>query len=78
MSNIIPISNHNSKTLNIIGAGLAGTEAAWQASNLGIEVNLFEMRPKKSTAAHQTSNLAELVCSNSFRSNSIKNAVGLL
>ena len=78
MSNIIPKPNHNPKILNIIGAGLAGTEAAWQASNLGIEVNLFEMRPKKSTAAHQTSNLAELVCSNSFRSNSIKNAVGLL
>ena len=78
MSKIILKSIHNPKVLNIIGAGLAGTEAAWQASNLGIEVNLFEMRPKKSTAAHQTSNLAELVCSNSFRSNSIKNAVGLL
>tara|TARA_B100000686_G_scaffold354922_1_gene468204 strand:+ start:4467 stop:5834 length:1368 start_codon:yes stop_codon:yes gene_type:complete len=74
----IPQTFHTSKVLNVIGAGLAGTEAAWQASNLGIEVNLYEMRPKKSTAAHQTSNLAELVCSNSFRSNSIKNAVGLL
>jgi methylenetetrahydrofolate--tRNA-(uracil-5-)-methyltransferase len=67
------------KELNIIGAGLAGCEAAWQAANLGIKVNLYEMRNKDfKTHAHQTDNLAELVCSNSFRSDDVHNAVGLL
>lgn len=64
--------------LNIIGGGLAGVEAAWQAANLGINVTLFEMRPMSTTPAHHTDMLAELVCSNSFRSNSLDNAVGLL
>lgn len=64
--------------VNVIGAGLAGSEAAWQISNRGVEVNLFEMRPKKFTPAHKTKNFAELVCSNSLRANSLQNAVGVL
>jgi methylenetetrahydrofolate--tRNA-(uracil-5-)-methyltransferase len=68
-----------SKTLHIIGAGLAGSEAAWQAANLGIKVILHEMRPEKPTQAHSTGYCAELVCSNSFRSDDADyNAVGLL
>ena len=67
------------KSLNIIGGGMAGCEAAWQAANMGIDVTLFEMRPKVKTFAHQTEKLAEMVCSNSFRSNdNEQNAVGLL
>ena len=53
------------KNLTVIGAGLAGCEAAWAAAQRGVEVNLYEMRPKKMTAAHKTDGLAELVCSNS-------------
>ncbi|HJT15966.1 MAG TPA: methylenetetrahydrofolate--tRNA-(uracil(54)-C(5))-methyltransferase (FADH(2)-oxidizing) TrmFO [Thermoanaerobaculia bacterium] len=64
--------------IKIIGAGLAGSECAFQLAERGHVVDLFEMRPRKMTAAHQTSNLAELVCSNSFRSSAITNAVGLL
>src|SRR3954465_10760760 len=64
--------------VKIIGAGLAGSECAFGLARRGHQVDLFEMRPVKSTAAHQTSNLAELVCSNSFRSSAITNAVGLL
>lgn len=64
--------------VRIIGAGLAGTECAYGLARRGHTVDLFEMRPVKSTPAHATSNLAELVCSNSFRSNSPSNAVGLL
>ncbi len=64
--------------LIIIGGGLAGSEAAWQASRRGLKIRLYEMRPNKLTSAHKTKFLAELVCSNSFRSNSIYNAVGLL
>ena len=68
-----------SNILHIIGAGMAGSEAAWQAANRGIEVILYEMRPKIKTFAHKTDNFAEMVCSNSFRSNdSNTNAVGLL
>ena len=67
------------KTLHIIGAGMAGSEAAWQAASQGIQVILHEMRPKIKTFAHKTDNFAEMVCSNSFRSNdSNTNAVGLL
>ena len=62
----------------VIGAGLAGSEAAWQLANRGISVDLYEMRPKKSSAAHQTENFAELVCSNSLRSDALVNAVGVL
>ena len=66
-------------TLHIIGAGMAGSEAAWQAASQGIQVILHEMRPKIKTFAHKTDNFAEMVCSNSFRSNdSNTNAVGLL
>ena len=67
------------KSLNIIGGGMAGCEAAWQAANMGIDVTLYEMRPKVKTFAHQTEKLGEMVCSNSFRSNDHEqNAVGLL
>ena len=62
----------------IIGAGLAGCEAAWQAAKLGVNVELYEMRPKKHSPAHHTDGFAELVCSNSLRSNVLSNAVGLL
>ena len=66
-------------SLNIIGGGMAGCEAAWQAANMGVKVNLFEMRPRVKTFAHQTEKLGEMVCSNSFRSNDHEqNAVGLL
>jgi methylenetetrahydrofolate--tRNA-(uracil-5-)-methyltransferase len=51
-------------TLTIIGGGLAGSEAAWQAAQSGINVKLYEMRPETSTGAHQTGDLAELICSN--------------
>ena len=65
--------------VHIIGAGLAGSEAAWQIAQAGVPVILHEMRPTKSTAAHQTDGFAELVCSNSFRSDDWEfNAVGLL
>jgi methylenetetrahydrofolate--tRNA-(uracil-5-)-methyltransferase len=64
--------------VKIIGAGLAGSECAFGLARRGHRVDLYEMRPVKSTPAHQTGNLAELVCSNSFRSNSPSNAVGLL
>ena len=65
--------------INIIGGGIAGCEAAWQLVNANIPVTIYEMRPKKETFAHKTSDLAELVCSNSFRSNDHENnAVGLL
>ena len=66
-------------TLNIIGGGMAGSEAAWQAARAGIPVVIHEMRPKVGTFAHRTGNLAEMVCSNSFRSDDDeRNAVGLL
>jgi len=67
-----------SKAIKIIGAGLAGSECAFSLARRGHSVDLFEMRPVKSTAAHQGGNLAELVCSNSFRSSNVTNAVGLL
>ncbi len=66
-------------TLNIIGGGMAGSEAAWQAANAGLKVIIHEMRPKVETFAHRTGNLGEMVCSNSFRSDDHEqNAVGLL
>jgi len=64
--------------INVIGAGLAGCEAAWQAAKRGVQVRLFEMKPKKYTPAHKMDFFAELVCSNSLRSDSLTNAVGLL
>ncbi|HHB83555.1 MAG TPA: methylenetetrahydrofolate--tRNA-(uracil(54)-C(5))-methyltransferase (FADH(2)-oxidizing) TrmFO, partial [Devosia sp.] len=67
------------KTIHVIGGGLAGTEAAWQAANGGAQVILYEMRPTQTTPAHITDGLAELVCSNSLRSDDFEyNAVGLL
>ena len=64
--------------INIIGAGLAGCEAAWQAAELGVQVTLYEMKPHKFTPAHHHPGFAELVCSNSLRSRQLSNAVGLL
>jgi len=64
--------------IHIIGGGLAGSEAAWQAAELGVDVTIHEMRPVRPTAVHQTDGLAELVCSNSFRADKIDNAVGLI
>ncbi|TNF19504.1 MAG: methylenetetrahydrofolate--tRNA-(uracil(54)-C(5))-methyltransferase (FADH(2)-oxidizing) TrmFO [Rhodobacteraceae bacterium] len=67
------------QTLHIVGGGMAGSEAAWQAAKLGVEVVIHEMRPEVGTFAHRTGNLAEMVCSNSFRSDDDEqNAVGLL
>jgi len=67
------------KKLHIIGGGMAGSEAAWQAANLGVQVVIHEMRPKVETFAHRTGSLGEMVCSNSFRSDDHENnAVGLL
>lgn len=66
------------KEVKVIGAGLAGCEAAWQLAKAGIKVKLYEMRPYKMTPAHHTEYFAELVCSNSLRSNQLENAVGLL
>ena len=62
----------------IVGGGLAGCEAAWQLARAGIDVDLYEMRPQRGTAAHTTGQLAELVCSNSFRNATLETAVGLL
>jgi methylenetetrahydrofolate--tRNA-(uracil-5-)-methyltransferase len=64
--------------IHIIGGGLAGSEAAWQAASLGVPVTLHEMRPVRATAVHKTDRLAELVCSNSLRGDKLDNAVGLL
>ncbi|MGL5021503.1 MAG: FAD-dependent oxidoreductase, partial [Mycoplasmatales bacterium] len=66
------------KTVKIIGAGLAGCEAAWYLANKGIKVSLYEQRPVNNTPAHHTDKFAELVCSNSLRSNEINVAPGLL
>ena len=66
------------KTINVYGAGLAGCEAAWQAAERGVRVRLFEMKPQKYTPAHHSPDFAELVCSNSLRSDVTGNAVGLL
>jgi len=67
-----------SMSVTVIGAGLAGSECAWQLARRGHRVRLFEMRPKVGTAAHRTDRCAELVCSNSFRSDNPLNAIGLL
>jgi methylenetetrahydrofolate--tRNA-(uracil-5-)-methyltransferase len=66
------------ETVNVIGGGLAGSEAAWQLARRGVRVRLYEMRPVRATEAHRTDRLGELVCSNSFRSASLEAAVGLL
>ena len=64
--------------VNVIGAGLAGSEAAWQIASRGVNVRLYEMRPVKQTPAHHTDKFAELVCSNSLRANNLTNAVGII
>lgn len=64
--------------VNVIGAGLAGSEAAWQIASRGVKVKLYEMRPIKQTPAHHTEKFAELVCSNSLRANALTNAVGVI
>ncbi|MDQ0059651.1 FADH(2)-oxidizing methylenetetrahydrofolate--tRNA-(uracil(54)-C(5))-methyltransferase TrmFO [Paenibacillus harenae] len=66
------------QTVTVIGAGLAGSEAAWQIATQGVPVILYEMRPVKQTPAHHTNQFAELVCSNSLRANGLTNAVGVL
>lgn len=68
----------NQRPITIIGAGLAGSEAAWQLAQQGLHVDLYEMRPVTSSPAHSTEKFAELVCSNSLRAGNIENAVGLL
>src|SRR3954449_6096887 len=69
----------NQHVVHVVGGGLAGSEAAWQVATQGVPVVLHEMRPVRTTAAHKTAALAELVCSNSFRSDDKEhNAVGLL
>jgi len=73
------MKNTNTKPVHVIGGGLAGSEASWQVAEMGVPVVLHEMRPEKTTDAHQTGGFAELVCSNSFRSDDASgNAVGLL
>src|SRR5487761_896429 len=64
--------------VKIIGAGLAGSEAAWQCARRGLDVELYEMRPVRTTPAHQTADFAELVCSNSLKSDSENTAPWLL
>src|ERR1043166_966624 len=73
-----PSSAICSNPVTVIGGGLAGSEAAWQLARRGVPVRLYEMRPARGTPAHHTDQLAELVCSNSFRSASLDTAVGLL
>ena len=68
----------NAKTVHVYGAGLAGAEAAWQLARRGVRVRLFEMKPETFTPAHHSAGFAELVCSNSLRSDQLSNAVGLL
>ena len=64
--------------VTVIGAGLAGSECAWQLAQRGVQVTLCEMKPEKKTPAHETEYFAELCCSNSLRSDQLENAVGLL
>ena len=73
-----PLKNPSPPSVQIIGGGLAGCEAAWQAASRGVRVTLHEMRPVRPTEVHKTGSLAELVCSNSFRGDKLDNAVGLL
>lgn len=75
---ILEVSRLSQDFITVVGAGLAGSEAAWQAANRGVKVHLYEMRPVKQTPAHHTDKFAELVCSNSLRANTLTNAVGVL
>src|SRR5258705_12491883 len=73
------MSSNPAQAVHVIGGGLAGSEAAWQIASRGVPVIMHEMRPVRATAVHKSSDLAELVCSNSFRSDDHEhNAVGLL
>jgi methylenetetrahydrofolate--tRNA-(uracil-5-)-methyltransferase len=74
----LPSALHNVEPVTVIGAGLAGTEAAWQLAERGIPVRLIEMRPQKMTPAHRSGHVAELVCSNSLKSSDPNTAAGLL
>ena len=65
-------------TIDVIGAGLSGCEAAWQLAKQNVHVRLFDMKPSKMTPAHKSPDFSELVCSNSFRSDELSNACGLL
>ena len=67
-----------SNCVKVIGAGLAGCEAAWQLAQRGVQVLLYEMKPRKMSPAHHSTDFAELVCSNSLRGDKLENAVGLL
>ena len=78
MSGLSPNTEDMNMTVTVIGAGLAGSEAAWQLAQRGIDVTLCEMKPGKKTPAHVTNDFAELCCSNSLRSDQLENAVGLL
>ncbi len=71
------MSNGQGAGIVVIGAGLAGSEAAWQAAQRGMRVLLYEMRPERTTPAHQTGDFAELVCSNSLGSNAPDRAMGV-
>src|SRR5918997_1882996 len=73
-----PMSDRSSAEVHIVGGGLAGSEAAWQLAERGHPVVLHEMRPVRGTPAHKTDRLAELVCSNTFKSTEVSNAHGLL
>src|SRR5881398_264833 len=74
----LPMAEHPSPIVHVIGGGLAGSEAAWQLAERGHDVVLHEMRPVRGTPAHKTDRLAELVCSNTFKSTETSNAHGLL
>jgi len=74
----LPVVKVNIPNIRIVGAGLAGSEAAWQCARRGMAVELFEMRPLRSTPAHRTSDFAELVCSNSLKSETVNTAPWLL
>lgn len=78
MGDFLRINQPETEPVTVIGAGLAGSECAWQLAKRGIPVHLMEMRPEKQTPAHHTGDFAELVCSNSLRSDELTNAVGLL
>ena len=78
MNDSVTAAPPETQSVTIIGAGLAGSEAAWQLARRGIRVRLHEMRPTAMTPVHKTGNCAELVCSNTFRADHLENAVGLL
>src|SRR5215212_5503113 len=78
MASLLSGDQGEKQTVHVVGGGLAGSEAAWQLAERGHSVVLHEMRPVRGTAAHKTDKLAELVCSNTFKSTEVTNAHGLL